>query len=166
MTVWGQRSVEHHSKNARPTVTAGTDSEYADATPSQSWYPDDRDYAPPDLPCHIIPQEPGSCYIGSLNTARTCAGHTTAGVHTTVSLRTDIYTGRAPTTKDMLDWYVRDTVNSAVARFLFRRQPFMPNLTDAILVVKQLASPALKTCRSAYIPYTTPSILTATRPSH
>ena len=67
--------------------------------------------------------------------ARTNVKHTAAepllvhatGEHITVSLHTDIYTVRGPKASDRFDWFVRDLVNSAVARYVSRGQPRMPS---------------------------------------
>ncbi len=124
-------------------MTADIESEDDDTATSSAWDCGDSDYVQHDLPCHSIPQEPGSIHIGNLNAARTCVKHTAAerrllhvaGVDITASLRTDVYTGRGPTANDGLDWYVRDIANKAVARFVSRRRPRIPSFTDAIQAV-------------------------------
>ncbi len=62
---------------------------------------DDSSYVQSDLPCHSIPQEPGSFCIGNCWAARNCVKHTAAepllahvtGVDITVTLRTDVLQG-------------------------------------------------------------------------
>ena len=91
-----------------------------------------------DLACRSIHQEPGSFYIGNFWAARSCVQHTAAepleeasGMHITVTLQTDVYTGHGPTANDKFDRLNREIVNDAVARFISQARPRMPSLADA-----------------------------------
>ena len=92
-----------------------------------------------DLACRRIYQEPWSLYIGNFWAARSCVQRTAAelleeasGMHNTVTLETDVYTGHGPTANDKFDRMNREIVNDAVARFILQARPRMPSLADAI----------------------------------
>ncbi len=96
-------------------MTPDTDSEDADASTSSAWNSDASDYVPPDLPCHSIPQEPGSFYIGNFSVANHYVDHAAVAeppvdgpdVHITVTLRTDIFaTGRTHGEHEKTDQHV------------------------------------------------------------
>ena len=138
LTVCGQRSVEHLSKDAYTTTA---DKEGADTAASSgssggvdAW--------------RSIPQEPGSFYIGNFSASQhvahavepllDCLSSTCYCSYViTVTLRTDLFymerRGEANrATAYVYEPLLRGYVNDAVARFMSDRQPRMPSLSDVV----------------------------------
>ena len=136
LTVCGQRSVEHLSKDAYTTTA---DKEGVDTAASSgssggvdAW--------------RSIPQEPGSLYIGNFSASKHQVAHavepldcpsSTCSYVITLTLRTDIFDLERQGEANRATAYVcepllRGYVNDAVARFMSDRQPRMPRLSDVV----------------------------------
>ena len=134
LTVWGNRSVQHHRKSAY--TVANIDKGGADTARSLG--------AVDDTAWQSIPQEPGSFFMGSFNAAHRRVAHAEKepsegpGVHITVTLRTDVFhtgqsgTEQVTTTEYIYDAFLRYQLSAVVARFVANRPPRIPTLRGAI----------------------------------